>query len=82
MTEPVPRWDGRTWFVKRPADYTPGLYALHQIDARELLKAGSRLDEWEASFLQTIAFQWRDLSAAQSHWLARIARTHGSRVAA
>ena len=74
-------WDGRTWFVSRPSDYTPGLYAFHQLEARELLKKGRGLNEWEASFLQAVAYQWRDLSPAQDHWLRKIGCTHRSKVA-
>lgn len=68
-------WDG-IWRVKRPADYTPGLYRVHQIEARDLLKTADGLSEWEAQFLQTVAYQTNDLKPLQSHWLRRVVREH------
>lgn len=73
-------WDG-VWRVERPADYQPGLYRVHQIEARDLLKTARGLNEWEARFLQTVAYQARDLSPLQSHWLRRVVRDHERRAA-
>lgn len=83
IAEELKPWDGRTWFVRRPASYTPGLYLIHQIEARDLLKrSGRKLNEWEASFLQTVAYQCSRLTDAQEYWLRKIGEAHGSRVAA
>lgn len=67
------RWDGR-WTVPKPADYTPGLYRVHQIEARNLLKQRNSLTKWEATFLQAVAYQFGTLSPGQRYWLARLER--------
>jgi hypothetical protein len=74
-------WDGR-WRVQRPDDYTPGLYAWHQVIAWDLLRHGvGRLAEADARLLQVIAYQWRRLSPMQSHLLRKIDHDQG-RIAA
>lgn len=40
-----------------PADYVRGLYRLHQITAHQLLRSGHPWTEWEAAFLQGLAWQ-------------------------
>ena len=71
-------WDGR-WSIQSPADDKPGLYRVHQLDARDLLRHGAgRLTNAEASFLQVVAYQWRNLSGLQAHWLRKLERQHGS----
>ena len=69
-------WD-RQWRVPKPGDYTPGLYRMHQVVAFDLLRSCAGLTEWEATFLQTIAYQGADLSEMQRFWLARIELEHG-----
>ena len=66
-------WNGR-WSVSRPDDYIPGLYRIHQLTARHLLWLGSRLSGWEATFLQTLAYQSKELSEMQAALLRRIER--------
>lgn len=73
-------WNGQ-WSVSRPLDYIPCLYRMHQLIARDLLKLGSRLTGWEASFLQTLVFQSKDLTETQAALLRRIEQDHGREVA-
>ena len=76
------QWDGRTQYVARPADFVEGVFRLHQIEARDLLRLGSRLNEWEASILQALYYQGAEPSEAQAYWLSRIAEVHALEVAA
>lgn len=69
--DPNAAWD-RQFRVQRPADYTPGLFRPHQIDAFYMLRSGCLLTEWEAQLLQILAYQVGDLSTLQRFWLRRI----------
>lgn len=74
-------WDG-CYRVKKPDGYTPGLYRPHQIDALDLLRTARGLTEWDATLLQVVAYQERDLSGLQRFWLTRLVREHGEAVSA
>ena len=78
---PNAAWD-RQWRVERPADYTPGLFHPHQIDAFHLLRSGCPLTEWEAQFLQIVAYQVGDMASLQRFWLRRIEREQLGEMAA
>ena len=71
--DPNAPWD-RQWRVAKPDDYVPGLYRLHQIGAFDVLRKGYGLTEWEAEFLQLVAYQSGPLSTLQRYWLERIER--------
>lgn len=75
MTSPDPNspWD-RQWRVRKPDDYTPGLYRAHQLTAHHMLRSGCPLTKWEAHVCQIMAYQSRGLSSLQSYWLNRIER--------
>lgn len=73
--DPLARWDGQ-WTVAKPADYVPGLYCMHQIEARWILRYARALTEADARLLQTVALQSTPLSRLQKHWLERLERDH------
>lgn len=66
-------WNGQL-FVRRPPDYQPGLFRMHQIIASDLLRQRDGLTNWAARLLQTIRYQFQELSPAQTYWLNRLER--------
>jgi hypothetical protein len=79
--DPLALWDGR-WTVAKPADYVAGLYRMHQVAARWLLKNAERLTEADARLLQAVAYQAAPLSNLQRYWLERIESEQAQRKAA
>lgn len=79
--DPNGAWD-RVWRVPKPAEYIPGLFRPHQIDAFGLLRSRCPLTEWEAQFLQIVAYQVGDPSSLQRFWLRRIEREQLGEMAA
>ena len=71
----IAAWDGQ-WRVPKPEGFKHGLYRPHQVDALNLLRTARGLTEWDATLLQVVAYQSRDLSGLQRFWLARIEREH------
>lgn len=75
-------WDGRTWFVDRPADYVSGLYRLDQLQARDILKSAQGLTNWEAELCQRTLYRDQPSSPVVRFWLDKIEREKCGRVAA
>ena len=81
MSEAMNPWDGSRWFVPKPASGWR-LASMSQATAKQLLRPGNRLSNWDARFLQTVLVQTGPLDAGQRYWMNRIAEALGEREAA
>lgn len=67
-------WDRRTWFARRPEDFVPGLFCFTQIQARDILRHGRNLTNWEAGVCQRAYYRFRGHSNIVRFYLDEIER--------
>lgn len=72
MRAGLKQWDGVTWFVEEPVDFVRGLYSFSQLQARDILKRGKGLTNWEAEVCQRAFYSHKPPSAVVDHWLSQI----------
>ncbi|WP_394728185.1 hypothetical protein [Altererythrobacter sp. GH1-8] len=67
-------WDGKTWFVEKPAGFVPGLFRSSQVQARDILRHASGLTNWEAEVCQRAYYDPKPSGPGVRFWLDKIER--------